>query len=95
MANINYYFSDKLPLNDGNTAFAEAYHLIGAKIGYETLLKQTWKFRFTVGADNLLDQHYSLGNDINGFGGRYYNAAPARNYFASVLVQWMSKKVFL
>ncbi|MFL5810517.1 MAG: TonB-dependent receptor, partial [Flavisolibacter sp.] len=94
-AGLNYYFSDKLPLNDANTAFAEDYHLVGAKLGYEKLLKETWDFRITIGADNLLDQRYSLGNDINGFGGRYYNAAPGRNYFLSLMVKWMSKKTLM
>lgn len=37
-----------------------------------------------VGADNVLNEKYSLGNDINAFGGRYYNAAPLRNFFAGV-----------
>jgi iron complex outermembrane recepter protein len=91
-ANVNYFFSDKIPLNDANTAYAERYHLVGAKIGYQKIFKDTWKFVLSVGADNLLDQKYSLGNDINGFGGRYYNAAPRRNYFASIMMQWMRRK---
>ncbi len=28
------------------------------------------------GADNLLNQSYSLGNDLNAVGNRYYNLAP-------------------
>jgi iron complex outermembrane receptor protein len=32
----------------------------------------------------LLDEKYSLGNDLNAFGGRYFNAAPERNYFGGV-----------
>jgi iron complex outermembrane receptor protein len=43
------------------------------------------------GVDNLLDQKYSLGNDINGFGGRYYNAAPGRNYYVALLIQFLTK----
>ena len=57
------------------------------------MLKDKWKFRLLAGADNLLDQKYSLGNDINAFGGRYYNVAPGRNYWVSLLVQWNSKKI--
>jgi iron complex outermembrane receptor protein len=77
---INYYFSDKIALNDANSAFADAYHLLGAKIGFE---KNTGKIYWKIfsGVENILDQTYSLGNDINGFGGRYYNAAPGRNFF--------------
>jgi iron complex outermembrane receptor protein len=91
---LTYYFSDKIPLNDANTDFADAYHLLGAKLGCQKTLKDKWKLRLMVGADNLLDQKYSLGNDINAFGGRYYNAAPGRNFYVSLMVQWMSKKIF-
>jgi iron complex outermembrane receptor protein len=33
------------------------------------------------GIDNALDETYSLGNDLNAIGGRYYNAASPRNYY--------------
>jgi iron complex outermembrane receptor protein len=94
-AAITYYYSGKIPLNDANTAFADAYSLIGAKIGFQKWVKGIWRFRFNAGVDNLLDEKYSLGNDLNAAGGRYYNAAPGRNYYVSVLVQWVSKKIFL
>jgi len=29
----------------------------------------------------LLNQYYSLGNDLNAVGKRYYNPAPGKNYF--------------
>jgi iron complex outermembrane receptor protein len=29
--------------------------------------------------DNLTNVKYSLGNDLNAFGGRYYNPSPSRN----------------
>lgn len=84
---LNYYYSDKIPLNDANTAYAKPYHLIGAKVGMVQPLKNGISLQLSAGADNLLDEHYSLGNDINGFGGRYFNAAPGRNFYVSVAVQ--------
>ena len=36
------------------------------------------------GVDNLFDARYSLGNDINATGGRYYNTAAGVNYFAGL-----------
>jgi iron complex outermembrane receptor protein len=36
------------------------------------------------GADNLLNQKYSLGNDLNAVGNRYYNPSPLRNYYAGL-----------
>ncbi|WP_121355162.1 TonB-dependent receptor [Flavisolibacter nicotianae] len=87
LANLTYYYSSKIPLNDANSDYANAYHLLGAKFGLEKHVGNRTQFKLVVGADNLLDQHYSLGNDINGFGGRYYNAAAGRNFYASLIVQ--------
>lgn len=92
---INYYLSGKIPLNDANTAYASAYNIVGAKIAYQKWIKEKWRLKFMVGADNLLNEKYSLGNDLNAFGGRYYNAAPGRNFYVAVLVQWISRKVLL
>ena len=80
----NYIFSTtfnhtgKLPLNNENTRFASAYNLLQASFGKGFNLKNT-VLSVNVGVDNLLNQRYSLGNDINAAGGRYYNPAPSRN----------------
>jgi iron complex outermembrane receptor protein len=92
IAAVGYYFCGKIPLNDANSEYAAAYHLLSIKLGFEKWYRQKIKLKFMAGADNLLDQQYSLGNDINGFGGRYYNAAPSRNYYAGIAVQLNTKK---
>ena len=46
---------------------------------------------FYAGADNLLDEMYSLGNDINAVSNRFYNAAPRRNYYVGLSIQWIKK----
>lgn len=92
LATLTYYYSDKIALNDANTEYAKAYHLIGAKAGYESWVKNRFRYKIIFGADNLLDQFYSLGNDINGFGGRYYNAAARRNFYASINFQLITKR---
>ena len=88
-ATITYYYNNRTPLNDANTAFAEAFHLIGAKAGYQKWFNQKYRFKLVAGVENLFDERYSLGNDINGFNGRYYNVAPGRNYFVSLIFQWL------
>ncbi len=81
--NITYQYVDPIPLNDANNAYAESYNLLMARVGYKHGFN---KFSIDVfaGGDNLFNVRYSLGNDINGFGGRYYNAAAGRNYFAGI-----------
>jgi iron complex outermembrane recepter protein len=77
---LTYYYSDKMPLNDANTAYAGSYQLVGGRLGYFASVS---KMNFTVftGVDNAFNAKYSLGNDINAAAGRYYNAAPTANYF--------------
>ncbi len=90
--NVNYYTASKIFLNDANTAAASAYHLLGCRIGWKKTGTQKIRYSIYAGADNLLDEVYSLGNDINAAGGRYYNAAPARNYYAGISFQLNAKK---
>ncbi|WP_246001401.1 TonB-dependent receptor [Mucilaginibacter gracilis] len=78
-----YSFTDKAPLNDANTVYASSYHLLQAKAGWLLLIGQS-QFNLYAGADNLLNQRYSLGNDLNAAAARYYNPAPSRNYFVGV-----------
>jgi iron complex outermembrane receptor protein len=76
-----YNYTSKLPLNDANSVYAGAYHLVQLKAGWETRFNNT-RFGIYAGADNLLNQKYSLGDDLNAIGS--YNAAAPRNYYAGV-----------
>jgi iron complex outermembrane recepter protein len=90
--NTNYYSAAAIYLNDANTARAEPYHLLGFQLGFKKKIKQSYLLNIFTGADNLLDETYSLGNDINAAANRFYNAAPKRNYYAGVSFQWIKKK---
>ncbi len=89
-ANVTYYYSDPIPMNDANTDYATSYNLLGARIGYKKTFP-TVTINIFAGADNLFDVTYSLGNDINAAGGRYYNAAAGKNYYAGFSFQWNKK----
>lgn len=84
---LTYYYSDKMPLNDANSAYAAAYQLVGGRLGYSAPVKN-WNLTIFAGADNLFNAKYSLGNDINAAGGRYYNAAPTANYFVGLRINF-------
>lgn len=77
-----YNYTARLPLDDANTAFAKEYHLVQTKLNWGV---NRW-LAIYAGADNLLNQRYSLGNDLNAVGARYYNPAPDRNYYGGVRV---------
>ncbi|AEW03064.1 TonB-dependent receptor [Niastella koreensis] len=86
--NLTWYYNDVLALNDANTDMASSYNLAGGRTGWRTGLSKTIMMDVFAGVDNLFDMTYSLGNDINVTGGRYYNAAPGRNYFGGVSFQY-------
>ncbi len=90
--NLTYQFVDDVALNDANTASADAYHLLSARLGYKIKIKQTHRFDLFVAGDNLLDKIYSLGNDINAAAGRYYNAAARINFAAGISCSFGASK---
>lgn len=92
LATIAYSFSDRIPLDDGNSEYANAYHLLNARLGYEKTASHRWRIRLVAGAENLFNQKYSLGNDINAAGGRYYNPAAGRNFYASLLINFLTAR---
>ena len=77
-----------LPLNDSNSDYASSYRLLQIKAGWKTIYHTNFTFQLTAGVDNLLNENYSLGNDLNSVGSRYYNPAPKRNYFFGVQFNW-------
>jgi iron complex outermembrane receptor protein len=83
-----YNFTDKIPLNDANEVYADAYHLVSLKAGYQVSFSGNMEMEIFLGMDNVLNQKYSLGNDLNAFGGRYYQPAPKRNYFGGIKFQF-------
>ncbi|MGK6351245.1 TonB-dependent receptor [Parapedobacter sp. DT-150] len=81
---ILHHYTSAIPLDDANSAFGDPYHLLQAKISWERSLGQKWRLQVFAGGDNLLNQQYSLGNDINAFGGRFFNAAALRNFYGGI-----------
>ncbi len=76
-------YASASPVNDENTAYADAYTLVTSRLGYRKAY-QRWTLDVFAGADNILDERYSLGNDLNAVGGRYFNPAPSLNFFGGV-----------
>lgn len=79
-------YTSKIPLNDANSLYAGDYNLIHFKAGWRKSRPGKPTLDFYAGVDNLLNENYSLGNDLNAFGGRYFNAAPLRNFFGGFKV---------
>jgi len=78
---VQHNYTASIPLNDAHTVFAPQYHLLQAKAGWAHAINLKTKLEIYAGADNILDTRYSLGNDLNAVGNRYYNPSPLRNYY--------------
>ncbi len=77
---VQHNYTSRIPLNDGNSEFADSYHLLSARLSVHPHAKGFVPTQLFLAADNILNEKYSLGNDLNAFGGRYYNAAPTFNF---------------
>ncbi|HEY8513034.1 MAG TPA: TonB-dependent receptor [Cyclobacteriaceae bacterium] len=84
LINVNCTYTDRIPLNDANSAFSDPYTLLGAKIEYRFRAGNNFPLHLFAGAENILDETYSLGHDLNAFGNRFYNPAPPLTIFAGV-----------
>lgn len=83
---MQHNYTSSIPLNDANSIYAAKYHLLQAKASWQHAISRKTRLELYAGADNLLNQKYSLGNDLNAVGTRYFNPAPLRNYFFGVNV---------
>ncbi|MCX2485613.1 TonB-dependent receptor domain-containing protein [Pedobacter sp. MR2016-24] len=84
---MNYYFNDKMPLNDGNTAYNPSYQLLNSKLGYKKRLGKSFELNIYGGIDNIFNEAYSSIVSLNavGFAGAqpaYFNPSPKRNGYA-------------
>jgi iron complex outermembrane receptor protein len=90
-SNITWYYSSSLFLNDANSVKTEPFHLAGWRIGWKYTNQSKRKIHLYAGVDNLLNEIYSLGNDINAAAGRFFNAAAERNFYAGISFQIAGK----
>ncbi|WP_231462239.1 MULTISPECIES: TonB-dependent receptor [unclassified Pedobacter] len=80
-------YTSSIPLNDANSVFSKRYNLIEAKAGVSALKIGKTKLNIFTGVNNLLNEKYSLGNDLNAANNRYFNPAASRNYYVGTAIK--------
>ncbi|GAA5220893.1 TonB-dependent receptor [Membranihabitans marinus] len=85
--NASYQYVDGIYLDDANTVQTDSFDDVKLKAGWRFNLPGIRAGEFYIGVNNLFDQAYSLGNDLNAFGGRYYQPAPGINYYGGVVIR--------
>lgn len=77
----------RTPLNDANTVWAEDFIQVQARLGWKWE-RPSFQAQLFVGGDNLLNQTYSLGNDANAIGNRFFNPAAPRTWQLGSSLRW-------
>ncbi|GJM33774.1 MAG: outer membrane protein [Saprospiraceae bacterium] len=91
--NINFQYTDALPLRDDNSVYSKASKVMNAKIGYFLTLWKHLQIDLHAGINNLLDEKYASMFLINAgsFGGsapRYYYPGLPRNYYGGISLKY-------
>ena len=76
--NVNFNYAGIIPLTDANTVLTDPYRLWSARLSHNGKIHRIG-YSFFLLADNIGNIRYSLGNDLNAFGGRFYNPSATRN----------------
>ncbi|MGB3618529.1 MAG: TonB-dependent receptor, partial [Catalinimonas sp.] len=82
--NLTVQRTGEVPLNDANTVFAGAFTVAHARVGWGGGRVGPFRTDIFFGVNNLFDTDYSLGNDLNAFGRRYFQPAAGRNWYGGV-----------
>jgi iron complex outermembrane receptor protein len=91
--NINYQYTDAMPMRDDNSIYSESYQLLNAKIGFEKTIWEDCSFDIYAGVNNIFDAQYASMILINAgsFGGnapRYYYPGLPRNFYGGVRLKY-------
>ena len=71
--------------NNSNGTKVPGYTVINLRLSHE-FSKNRWKIQPYLGINNLFDEKYDSNIRINAFGGRYFEPAPERNYYAGIVL---------
>ncbi len=82
-----FLFTDALYLNDVNTDQLPASRYWNIKVNVDQVFGKKI-FSLWLNLDNLSNERYISGPDLNAVGGRYYNPSAGRNFSLGIRAQW-------
>lgn len=82
-----FIYTDPLFLNDSNSDQLPSSRYWNVKANF-TKAYGTKVFSLWLNLDNLLDERYVSGPDLNAVGGRYFNPSTGRNFTIGTRFQW-------
>lgn len=75
----SHFYTSKIPLNDANSVWSEPSLVGNIQFRFPFVLDRT-RLNLYLQIQNLYNEDYVSGFDINAFGNRYYNPAARRNF---------------
>ncbi len=88
-SNITYTYTDKILLNDANTFYANAYNLLFLKIGMVNKISKKIKADTFILWMKSFNKNYSLGNDLNADGGRFFNPSALQTFTTGIKLNFI------
>lgn len=87
--NVDYshFYTSKIPLNDANSVWSEPNLIGNIQFRFPVDFEKT-RVDLYLQIQNLYNESYVLGFDINAFGNRYYNPAAKRNFVLGMKVDF-------
>lgn len=83
----SHFYTSKIPLNDANSVWSEPNLIGNIQFRFPIDFEKT-RVNLFLQIQNLYNQDYVLGFDINAFGNRYYNPAAKRNFILGMKVNF-------
>jgi iron complex outermembrane receptor protein len=87
MVDYSHFYTSEIPLNDANSVWSELSLVGNIQFRYPVSFGRT-KLTLSLQIQNLYNESYVLGFDINAFGNRYYNPAAKRNFIFGVKAEF-------
>lgn len=83
----SHFYTSKIPLNDANSVWSESNLIGNIQFRFPVDFEKT-RVSLYLQIQNLYNEEYVLGFDINAFGNRYYNPAAKRNFVLGMKVDF-------
>ncbi|WP_052752913.1 TonB-dependent receptor [Kordia zhangzhouensis] len=85
---LDFQAVGKMPANDANTVYNDAYELLSGKIGYQNLLGSKLGYDISFGTNNIFNTKYASQLQVNAFGSdttaRYFYPGLPLHMYGSV-----------
>ena len=82
LASVETVRVGRLAVNNANTAWADGYYLVNARLAFRPATRLSMEP--VVGVDNVFDRTWASNVVVNAAAGRYYEPGPRRTYYVGV-----------